>query len=60
MAEAANLLREIFEKKKWPEGRAVHVLRVLGGQIDSSLSVGPELRHRLQAGRVGWYMMGKI
>jgi len=52
--------REIFEKKKWPEGRAVHVLRVLGGQIDSSLSVGPELRHRLQAGRVGWYMMGKI
>ena len=52
--------RENFVEKSWPESKAVQVLRVLGGQINSFLSLGPELRHRFQAGRVGCFMMGKI
>ena len=47
-----GLKREIFQNKKWEEGKPLTVMRVLGGQIDSVLGLGPELRHRFQAARI--------
>ena len=55
-----GLKREIFQNKQWSEGRPMNVMRVLGGQIDSKLGLGPELRHRFQAARISWYMMKNI